>query len=335
MPKKKDFDLIILGSGIAGSTAFSLAKQTGKKIAIIEPEKWGGSALNDTDLPARALLNFSHLYSDAVRGTRFGLASRALSFDYSSTLAWRNLVSRRAGTNSKKPYLSPASSSQPNAALAHLALISGRASFVSPFEISVRDKLISGKNFLISTGARLNTSGISGVNSASCLSPAEALRLPALPASIFIVGGGTSGCELANYFAELGVSVSLAESASRLLPREDEEVGRLLKTYFESVLKMKVFTQTRVVAAHPSALSSKKSAESTSNGTSLTLLRGGRERTLSAPVVILATGYTSAFSDLNLDTAGVKTSPSGIVVDDFLRTSAHHIFAAGDVLGAP
>ena len=63
MKKKFDYDLIVLGSGPAGSSAALAAAKAGQKVAIVEAGKWGGSSLNDSDIPRRAVFQFSHLYS--------------------------------------------------------------------------------------------------------------------------------------------------------------------------------------------------------------------------------------------------------------------------------
>ena len=75
MGKKFDYDLIVLGSGSAGSAAASVAARAGQKVALVESSKWGGSSLNASDIPRQALFTFSHLFFEARRGSRFGLSS--------------------------------------------------------------------------------------------------------------------------------------------------------------------------------------------------------------------------------------------------------------------
>ncbi len=308
--KKFDFDYIVIGSGTAGSAAALSAARLKKKVALVEAGKWGGSALNSLDVPRKAAFNFSHLYMEAARGSRFGISSASLRYNYPTVLNWTALASRRAGGNSKKVF-------EEN----KITCLSGFASFLTPYEISVGKIRVSAPNFLIATGASPSTGNISGVPGIKCLTPADALKLNRPPKSVFVVGGGSTGAELANYFGELGSEVYLGELAGRLLPKEDEEVGSFLAQYFEEKLHIKVLTQSRVVAV-----------SSDSGKTRVTFLRGGQEKYVRVDSVILATGSTPNV-DLGLENAGVEYSKDGIDVNNMLMTSMKHISAAGDCIG--
>lgn len=313
MKKKFDYDLIVLGSGSAGSSAALTAANAGLKVALVENGKWGGSALNGSDVPRRAAFQFSHLYHEAVKGSRFGLSSTSLRYNFPTALNWRALAMRRAGANSKKPFED-----------AKIACVQGLASFLSPYEVAVGDKILASQKFIIATGSKPNSENISGIEAATCLTPDDALRLKRPPKSIFIIGAGSTGCELANYFVELGSSVVLADLAGRILPREDEEVGQLMASYFENSLHIKVLTQSRVVAI--------ERLPDTPGVQKVVFLRGGQEKSIKVGVIVLATGSLPR-TDLGLENAGVKFNKDGIVVDDMLRTSMKHICAAGDCLG--
>ena len=127
MGKKFDYELIVLGSGAAGSSAALFAAKSGVKVALIENNKWGGSALNYSDVPARALFEFSHLYHESQRGSRFGISSSTLRYNYPTVQNWKLLASRRVGANSKKPFED-----------AKITCLSGFASFLSPYEIALK-----------------------------------------------------------------------------------------------------------------------------------------------------------------------------------------------------
>ncbi len=308
--KKFDYDYIVIGSGVAGTAAALAAAKLKKKVAIVESGRWGGSSLNYSDIPARAAFNFSHLYMESVRGSRFGISSSSLRYNYPTVANWITLASRRAGANSKKIF-------EDN----KITCISGFANFLTPYEISAGDAQISAPNFLIATGAKLSSGNISGVEAVNCLTPATALSLTRPPKSIFIIGAGSTGTELANYFAELGSEVYLGELAGRLLPREDEEVGSFLAQYFEDKLHIKILTQSRVVAVANDA-----------GKVRITFLRGGQEKFVRTDAVVLATG-SAPNADLGLENAGVEYSKDGIDVNNFLSTSMKHISAAGDCIG--
>ena len=314
MRKKFDYDLIVIGSGPAGAAAALSAAGAGLKVALVESGKWGGSCLNDSDVPRQSLLQFSHLFSEARRGARFGLSSASLRYNYPTAKNWQALALRRAGANSKKSFEA-----------AKIACFPGYASFLSPYEIAVGDKILAAQKFILATGARPTNGDVAGVEAATCLTPADAYRLPRPPKSVFIVGAGSTGCELANFFAELGSSVILGELSGRLLPREDEEVGQLLTTYFENALHIKVLTQSRVVSV--------QKLSDDSHLQKVTFLRGGQEKSVKTDLIVLATGSRPNVENLSLENAGVAYTKEGITADEMLRTSMKHILAAGDCLG--
>ena len=312
MGKKFDYDVIVIGSGPAGASAALLSADAGFKTAIVEKDKWGGSSLNYSDIPSQALFEFSHLYRRASDGARLGLSSATLRYNYPTAQNWKSLAMRRSGAGSKKAFES-----------AKIACFSGFASFLSPYELAVKDRVISAPRFIIATGSKLSSGDISGIESVVCLTPADALSLNRPPKSIFVVGGGSTGAELANYFAELGSQVTLGELSSRILPKEDQEVSDVLARYFENRLHIKVLTSSRVVAVEKS---SKPGLQK------VIFRRGGQEKSVEVAAIILATG-SNPVTNLGLENAGVVYDTDGIHVDEYLRTKIKHICAAGDCLG--
>ena len=309
--KKFDYDYVVIGSGAAGRTAALMAAGAGLKTAIIEADKWGGNTLNYRSVPDAASLHFSSLYLQAVRGARFGLSSTNLRYNYPTALHWRTLAARRAGGGSTKELEEVGAT-----------CIKGFAHFVGPHEIAVgEDGRISAKKFLIATGSTLADNGITGADTVPCLTPKNAMMVNRLPKVALIVGGGASGLEIAEYYASLGVQVLIMELAERLLPKEDSEVGEMLEFYLTKQLKVKVLTQSRVVAVQRDG-SYKK----------VIFLRGGQEKAVKVEEVVFATG-SSPVLDMGLENAGVKFTKNGIKVNKSLQTSAKHIYAAGDVLG--
>lgn len=310
--KKYDYDIIVIGSGAAGVAAAKAARAAGATVAIVENGKLGGAEIQTRNIPYAASLHFSHLYSRAVYGSRFGLSSNNLRFNYPTVAHWRNRVVRTAEADLRRQL------SELGIELYH-----GRAHFMSSHELAVgREGRLAAKKFLIATGAEQKDSGIVGLSNVPYLTPDDALRVERPPRTVMIVGGGSSGVELAQYFAELGSKVAIAEIAERLLPKEDEEVGQVLEQYFEKRFDIRVLKQTRVIAIEKDALSEK-----------VIFLRDGQEKLVRVETVIVATG-TKPATDIGLENAGVEMKKDGsIKTDRTLQTSQKHIYAAGDVLG--
>ena len=307
--RKFDYDLIVIGSGAAGSAGALMAAAADLKVAIVEADRWGGSPLNYTDVPRAALFHATHLLQTSIAGSRFGISSKNLHYNYPTINSWKNVAMRRAGANDPKSLQD-----------AGVACYHGRAHFLSPFEISVGQKRLSAKHFLIATGSAMVDTGIKIPANFQYLTPDSIVNMSRPPRTIVIVGAGATGCELAQFFAELGTKVLIADIAGRLLPQEDEEVGQVLDHIFNRI-GIKVLTQTRVVALANDNVSKR-----------VVFLRGGEEKSVRVDSVMLCTGSTPA-TDIGLENAGVKYDHKGIKVQSNLRTSIRHIYAAGDVIG--
>jgi dihydrolipoamide dehydrogenase len=308
MKLKADYDLIVIGSGAAGSAGALIAAGAGLKVAIIEADKWGGSAINYNDVPFAALFHASHLLSQSINGAKFGLSSTNLRYNYPTINNWKNVAIRRAGGNSKKIFEE-----------AGITCISGLAHFISPYEISVGSNRISAKKFLIATGSEMIDTGIKIPENLNYLTPETVLNLIRPPKTLFIVGAGSTGCELAQYFTELGTKVLIADLKGRLLPSEDEEVGQVFDDVFNR-LGIKVLTQSRVVSLEKDLV-----------GKKAIFMRSGYEKSVHVDEILLCTGTTPA-TDLGLENAGVKYGTTGIKVEKNMQTSIKHIYAAGDCI---
>ncbi len=315
MGKRFDFEYIVIGGGPAGITAATQLAGAGRKVALVEQRKLGGSDTRYRNVPQKALLSFSHLYAEAVAGARFGLTSSNLRYNYPTVLHWKDRAIEKATEPCTKKALEEAG----------ITVIKGMAHFVGTNDLAVggQNKQYSASKFIITTGATLDTDRITGIENVPYYSPSSILDIERVPKTALVVGGGTSGCEVAQYLAELGTKVVLVEAANTILPKEDEEVGRVMGEYLEKRNGIKIFTKTKVIALEKDKVSSR-----------VVFRRGDSERTVRVETIVLATGSKPA-TDLGLKNAKVSFDKHGIVVDKTLQTSARNIFAAGDVLGGP
>ncbi|MDR0398092.1 MAG: NAD(P)/FAD-dependent oxidoreductase [Candidatus Nomurabacteria bacterium] len=307
---KHNFDLIVIGSGAGGSTAAVAARSAGMKVAIIEAETFGGSAPNHNDIPLGALIQTAHLYNAARRGSRFGISSTTLRYNYPAIAHFKDIVVRRGGGGGNRKFYDNLG----------IQTLHGLAHFLSPNEISVGNKRFSAKYFLIATGARLKKPDIKNLENIKHLTTKDVISTTRLPRSLFVVGGGRTGVELAQFFAMLGTKVLIAEKSARLVPTEDEEVGAALSKVFNDSYGIKVLTKTKVVA--------------TANGSGVkkvTFMRGSEEKTIAIDEVLIAT-EREPNTDLGLENAGVKYNAHGVQVNEYLQTSMKNIYAVGDVI---
>lgn len=313
MGKKYDFHYIIIGGGPAGMTAaLNLSKFTRKKIAIVEGDKFGGAHLNSRDIPYAASLYYSHLYHESSHAEKFGITGFGMHFNFPTAINYQDEVIAKVGGGAVRALEASG-----------ITCINGLASFIDANHIVVGDRQYSAAKFIIATGARLATREISGTDYVPFLTPETALKIRRLPRAVCIVGGGATGCEIAQYFAELGIQTILVELSDRLLPREDKEVGDVIADYFEDNLGVTVLTNSRVVALEQDEMSKRVVFNHQGNG----------EKMVRVDTIVLATGSEPLVDYLGLENAKVKYKRSGIVVDKNFLTSAKNIYAIGDVIG--
>ncbi|MEO7904328.1 MAG: NAD(P)/FAD-dependent oxidoreductase [Candidatus Saccharimonadales bacterium] len=306
-----DYDLIVIGTGAGGSAAATIAAQAGKKVAVIEADTFGGDSPNWSDVPTKALLHVAHLYDEARHGARFGLRSSTLGYNYPSLRTWKELAIKRTGAGGNRKYYENEG----------IATFTGSAHFLSPNEISVNRRHLSAAQFLVATGSHWVAPAIQGLADIPYLTPRTILEAMRPPKSLYIIGAGTIGVEIAQLMATFGTKVYLSEIASRILPGEDEEVGILIERVLREQKGVTSLTQTRTLSVVKDGI-----------GKRVTYTRGDVEKSIKVDEILIATGRTPSV-DLGLDNASVTYTGKGIDVNEHLQTSARHIFAAGDVLG--
>ena len=306
-----DYDLIVIGSGAAGSPAASIAAQAGKRVAIVEADTFGGESPNWGDIPVKSLLHAAQLYDEAKSGTRFGIRSSALGYNFLSLKAWKDLAVKRTGAGNNRKYYEKQG----------IDTYHSVAHFLSPHEISISRRHLSAEQFLIASGSQWQIPSIAGLDTVNYFTPKTILSITRPPKSLLIVGGGSLAIEYAQLFAIFGTKVYIAEKASRILPNLDSEASDLMTRLLEEEKGVGILTQSRILTVQKDGL-----------GKRVTYSRAGTEKSLRVDEILITAGRTPNV-DIGLENASVNYTPNGIDVDDYLQTSAHHIFAAGDVLG--
>lgn len=313
MTKNKfDYDLIVIGSGAGGSVAADIVASQKWRVAIVEDDTLGGEAANWGSVPTKALLRSAEVFDLAKNhGTAMGIRSASVGYNYPSVLAWKDLVVKRSGVaNSERYYRTKG-----------IGLYRGVAHFINRHQISVNRRHLSAKYFLIATGSKPTDGDVQGLDKTPHLTPRTALDLTRPPKTVFVIGGGATGCEFAQLFSVFGSKVHIADMANRLLPREDREVSELVENSFRQARGMNILTNCKVIRIAKDGIATK-----------VTYLRGSEEHSVKVDQVLLATGKIPAV-DLGLENASVEYSALGVETDAFLETTTKGIYAAGDVLG--
>lgn len=308
---KYDYDLIVIGSGGAGSVATHMSAALGKRVAIVEAEQIGGECPNWGCIPTKALLHAAEIYDAAKHGQQFGIRGSTLTYNYPSIKAWKELAVHRTGTwQGKRMFESEG-----------VTVVTGAAHFISPHEITVNRRHLSAEHFIVATGTHDFIPPIEGLEKTGYLTFREAGSLTRPPKSLAIIGAGAIGCEYAELFSIFGTKIHLIDITPRLLMKEDEEVGTLVRQRFEENRGMNVLMNTKVMKVEKEGLAKRVHYQ-----------QGRETGTLKVDEILIATGKL-ANVDMGLENAGVEYTPKNIIVNEQMQTTAKHIYAAGDVVG--
>lgn len=310
-PTQFDFDLICIGSGSTGGSVAVMAAKAGLKVALIEGAALGGESSNYSCVPINACLQVVKKLDTVATAFSYGIDTGRVFADWKKVMAFKNKCVADTG----------AAESAGAFEKAGISVINGFAKFIDPWTVNVNRRQITAQKMVIATGAGNFIPNIRGLNSVEFITYKEALKLPELPESVFIIGGGMTGCALAEIFSSFGSRVYLAEATTRLLPREDVEVGQIQAEIFKTK-NIKVLLGSAITKVSETATGQKE----------VTLQEGEDTKRILVAKLIVAAGRTPQL-DLNLPAAGVQFTDSGIKVNRYLETTAGHIYAGGDTIG--
>jgi dihydrolipoamide dehydrogenase len=307
----KEFDLVVIGSGAAGTVAAHSIALSGKKVCIVEMEKLGGDAIHSSIIPSKSLLEAANALSTARSLHKLGIRTSGVSYNYRSIQAAKDKAINMTGVNNEiKSFKSEG-----------IITKKGRAHFVSEDTISVGLTHIKSKRFLITTGAVPFIPTINGLNETGYITYKEAVNLTRPPKSLFIIGGGSTAYEFGQIFSSFGTKVHIAELKDHLLPKEDPEIGDSAEAAL-SDKGVRVHTLSKIIEVNGSYGRKIVSFE-----------QNGQQHRVNVEEIMVACGKTPQ-TDLGLDNACVRYSPSGIVVNKHLRTSNKSIYCAGEATGS-
>ena len=301
---QQQYDLVIIGAGSGGLIAAEFAFQLGATTALVEKDRIGGDCTWTGCVPSKALLRAAKAAHDVRTASQYGIISQSPSTDMARVHQYvqRAIQQIYQGTT-------PEALRQKGI---HVYL--GAARFIDSSKILIGDTTLQARHFLITTGARPVVPEISGLCSVPFVTYQQIFDNQRLPGSMVIVGGGPLGAEIAQAYQRLGAQVTLV--ADRLLPKEDQDVRHLME---------QVFADEGIRRVKGRAKTARKDSEF--------IVITTDEQEAKGEVLLVASGRKPNVEGLELEKAGVEYTQRGIKVDDELRTSTKHIYAAGDVLG--
>lgn len=302
-----DYDLFVIGGGSGGVRSARVAASLGKKVAIAEEYRYGGTCVIRGCVPKKLFVYASQFHEHFEDATGFGWTVGESSFDWRKLIAAKDVeISRLEGLYKK------------GLAGANAEILETRAELVDAHTIRLlkTGETVSAKTIVIATGGKPNPhEALPGHE--HCISSNEAFHLEELPKSILIAGGGYIAVEFANIFHGLGVETTLIYRGTEILSRFDEDLRRGLH-------EAMVAKGIRILCQDVMQKVTKGE-----DGLVIETLKNG---TLEADVVMLALGRDPNTKGLGLEKAGVALNERGaVIVDDYSRTNVENIYALGDV----
>ncbi len=309
----KSYDFLVLGGGSAGFNAARVAVSLGLRTAIVDGARdLGGLCILRGCMPSKTLIYMAEVLHLAQKGKTFGLKIPAARADMKAMHARKKaIIADFAGYRAR--------------ALqgGKFDLIRAYARFLDAHTVELSNgKKISARHILIGTGSKVSVPPVPGLATAKFWTSDDVLDLDFIPPSVIVLGGGIVACELAQFLNRIGARVTLVQRSPNILRDHSEDASAVVQKAFVDE-GIELFAGTQIQAVTQDA-----------RGTTVTFLHDGKRITRRAAHLFNALGRDANTAGLNLPAAGVHTRPDGqIIIDRFQRTSASHIYAAGDCSG--
>lgn len=309
------FDVIVIGAGPAGVLAALRTGDLGAKTALITRGEFGGMAAHDGPVPVRTLAHAARLIREARQLGLYGIAVSEPVLDYPRLLARVRTVVNDVRAHS-------VFRGQIDALGVTVYEQAGAARFADPYTIETESGLrLQAEKIIICTGGVSRRLAVPGFELTATHS--DAWGLTSVPPSMLVIGGGATGAQVASIFNAFGSRVQLFQAGRRILPTEDADVSSAVAA---------AFRESGMVVRE--AFGAIESFERTPHGVRMIFSKDGVRDSAEAALAVVAVGWVANTAGLGLAMAGVETEHRGFIrVDAYLRTSAPHIFAAGDITG--
>ena len=314
-------DAVVIGAGPGGYHAAIRLGQLGKKVICVDRDEVGGVCLNWGCIPTKALLHVGEVRRHIAHADVLGLKVGTVGIDRERVGAFKNEVVAANVGGVKTLFKANG-----------VTFMYGEASFADAAHVTVKtreggEERIAADHVVIATGSAPIDVPAWPRDGVSIINSDDAVRLERIPKTMLVIGGGVIGLEFATVYTRLGTQVLVIEAMPQILTGTDGEIAKTL----QRILKkqgIEILLSTKVASLEKTKSGVK--AVYAGEGTN------GKEESTTFETVLVAVGRRPVTDGLNLAAAGLTTDAKGFLpVDAQCRTSVPHIFAIGDVTGAP
>ncbi len=307
-----DYDVAILGGGSAGYAAARTAATAGLRAVVVESgAEVGGLCILRGCMPTKALLYAAEVLHRTSHGESWGVLAENVGFDFAKVMARTHALIKEFADDRREQL-----------AGGKFKFIRGHANFLDPHSVALSNAgTLTAAHFVITTGSSIAPPPLLQLRKVGYLTSDDVLKLTQLPKSLIVLGGGAVAVELAQFFARFGVNITLLQRGEHLLREFDTDAAMEI----EKVLRrdsIEVFTNTTLTDARRDG-----------SLKTVSFQHRGQSVSVSAEEILFALGRVPNTASLDLDKAGVATEGGRIVANEFMQTSAPHIYTAGDCTG--
>ena len=304
-------DICVIGGGAGGLATAAAAAAFGVPVVLIDNSRSGGAARH-ADVAANALLAAAERANVIRNAGRFGLKTVGAGVDFAAVKSYVREAVDAVAPNERRERLAGLG----------VRVIEGAARFIDSSTVAVDGAAIAARRFVIATGSSPALPAIPGLAETPHITNETIFDLTECPRHLLVIGAGSVGLELAQAFGRLGAKVTVLDAATPLAGDDAEcaaivldalaREGITLRTGITMTRVRRVLARIEIDIATPAGI-----------------------ETLTGSHLLVAAGRRPNIEDLDLDAAGIRYAPGGIVVDKRLRTTNKRVYAVGDVTVGP
>jgi pyruvate/2-oxoglutarate dehydrogenase complex dihydrolipoamide dehydrogenase (E3) component len=302
-------DLCVIGAGAGGLAVAAGAVQMGASVVLIERGAMGGDCLNVGCVPSKSLIAAAKLAQQWRLGSELGISYAPPAIDFAAVMdSVARVITRIAPHDSVERFEGLG-----------VRVLQAEARFVDPQTVRAGSTDIRARRFVIATGSSPAIPPIPGLDAVPYLTNETIFANRVLLRHLVVIGGGAVGVELAQAHSRLGAEVTVIDARPLLSREENELVAKLAECLRAEGIRLRPSTAIGSVER---------------DGEEIAVVLANGER-ITGSHLLVAAGRQPNTAALDLPAAGIAATRHGVTVDPRLRTTNRHVYAIGDVAGAP